>query len=250
MTDLFRNKPFLLLLRHLLANILLHTDKHVFVVLRQLHQANQTFRKCVNRLHFQKRLLFGKRNLQERDHPVKRVDVAIHRKQRFDHALGDVPVHRIVTEHVQHVFKLIALVFGLDKVFPRGDRHLQKSIAQNDRTQIHHGVPLKDNLHATIRERRHVHHARNHAHCIEIEHRIVKRLLLHIFLGDQDNFVIVVFGKFKSTQRHFAAHQNAPRRERKNNSIPQREQRIGFIKIKSHTIKLVNLAKLRGNVVV
>ena len=88
---------------------------------------------------------------------------------------------------------------------------------------------------------------RDHAHRIEVEHRIVKRFLLHILLRDQDNFIVMVFCKFKGAKRHLATHQNASRRERKYNSVPQREQRIRFIKVKSHAIKLVNPAKnLRG----
>ena len=224
-------------MRHLLAHVLLNADHHVLVFLCDLHQANQTLRKSINRFEFQKRLLLGKRNREERDHPVKRVDVAIHRKERFDHAIGNVPVHGIFAKHVQHVFKLFALVFGLDKMFPRRNRHLQKSVTQGNRTKIHYGIAFQHNLHAAIRERRHIRHAGNHAHRVKVEHRVVERFLFHVLLCNQDNFVVMILGKFQGAERHLAAHQNASSRQRKYNSIPQREQRVRFIKVKSHILQ-------------
>ena len=49
LANLLRDKPFFLLLSHLLAYVLLNANHHVLVFLSNLHQADQTFRKGVNR---------------------------------------------------------------------------------------------------------------------------------------------------------------------------------------------------------
>ena len=163
--------------------------------------------------------------------------MAIHRKERFDHAIGNIPVHGIFAEHVQHIFKLFALVFGLDKMFSRRYGHLQKAITQSNRTEIHNGIAFQHDLHTAIRERGHIRHAGNHAHRVKVEHRVVERFLFHILLCNQDNFVVMILSKFQGAERHLAAYQNASSRKRKYNSIPQREQRVRFIKVKSHILQ-------------
>ena len=90
LANLLGNEPFLLLLGHLLAHVLLHAHEHVLVLVHHLHERDNVVGQLIDGTAFQEILAFAQRNLEEGDNAVKRIDLAVHGEQRIHHAVSDV----------------------------------------------------------------------------------------------------------------------------------------------------------------
>ena len=243
LADLFTDEPFLLLLGHFLTNALLDLDHHIFVVVGDGHEGQQLCGHVVQRFRFQEVLLFGQGNLQEGDNPVKGIQLAVHAKEGIYHAFGNVPLGGIVPEVGKHVTETFGLVLVANRNFPGGYRHMQESVFQYDRTQVHNLLAFQHHLHAAVGERRHVAYVGGNAYRVQVQERVGNFFLLNILLGHQNNFAIVGLGVFQGAERNIAAHQNTAGRKRENNSVPQRQKREYLRKIKSHISIIVKQAK-------
>ena len=228
LANLFGNEPFLLLLRHLLANILLYLDHHGVGIGSHLHNFDQAFREFIDFAYFKQTLTFFHRNLQEGNHAVKSVNLAIHGEQRVHHAFRNVPMQGIFLELGQDRFEARSLAGIRNGGLVLRHRDHQKIVLSRNGAEIHHAFPIEHYLHATVRERSHITHLRKDTHRIQVKHRVLDFFLFDILLSRKDNLSIVGFSIFKSAQRNIPTDKNAAGRVRKYNGIPQREQGVHF----------------------
>ena len=198
LADLFANEPFLLLLGHFLAHVLLHLDHHGIGIGSHLHNFNQAFGKLIDFANFEQTLTFIHRNLQEGNHAIKSVNLAVHGKQRVYHAFRNIPMHGIFLELRQHRFKARALVGICNRGLMCRNCNHQEVVLGGNRTQIDYTLTFKHHLHATIREGRYIAYMCKDTHRVQVEHRVFNFFLLNIFLCRKNYFAIVRFSIFKS----------------------------------------------------